>query len=237
MTETLGIRRNWPSVVLMATALAWMVVDSEGLERILRAMFPAERIVLYERQTLGQLLADHMLLVAVAASVAAFIGLALGLLLLTPAGARFRDLILDLANFGQTFPSLAVMALVVPVLGYGWEPVIIALVAYSILPVMLNVVAGIEHVPDHIVDAARGIGMSRTQRLREVQLPLALPVILGGLKNMLIIAVSAATLGAIVGAGGLGVPIMAGVSSFNSALILEGAVPSALIALIIDRSL
>lgn len=237
MTETLGIRRNWPSVALMASVLVWMVADSDGLESILRAMFPTERIVLYERQTLGQLLVDHMILVAVAASVAALVGLALGLLLLTPAGARFRDLILDLASFGQTFPSLAVMALVVPVLGYGWEPVIIALVAYSILPVMLNVVAGIEHVPAHIVDAARGMGMSRAQRLREVQLPLALPVILGGLKNMLIIAVSAATLGAIVGAGGLGVPIMAGVSSFNSALILEGAVPSALIALIIDRSL
>jgi len=79
--------------------------------------------------------------------------------------------------------------------------------------------------------------MSRIQRFRQVQFPLAFPVILGGIKNMLVIAVSAATMGAIVGAGGLGVPIMAGVMQFNSALILQGAVPSALMALIIDRAL
>lgn len=237
MSEGLGIRRNWLSVAIMAGVLAWMVLDQTGLERILRAAFPDERVVVYERQTLGQLMVDHLTLVAVAGTIALVVGLSLGLFLLTPLGARFRDLILNLANLGQTFPSIAVMALIVPAIGYGWEPVIVALVAYSVLPVMLNVVAGVENVPEPVVDAARGLGMSRMQRFRQVQFPLAFPVILGGIKNMLVIAVSAATLGAIVGAGGLGVPIMAGVMQFNNALILEGAIPSALMALIIDRAL
>ncbi len=237
MNQSLGIRRNWLSVAIMSGVLGWMLLNPEGLERILRAAFPDERIVVYERQSLGELMIEHLVLVAVAGGIALAIGLLLGLFLLTPVGARFRDLILNLANLGQTFPSIAVMALIVPVIGYGWEPVIVALVAYSVLPVMLNVVAGVENVPEPVVDAARGLGMSRMQRFRQVQFPLAFPVILGGIKNMLVIAVSAATLGAIVGAGGLGVPIMAGVMQFNNALILEGAVPSALLALIIDRTL
>ena len=237
MSGSLGIRRNWLSVAIMTAVLLWMVVDASGVERLLRVAFPDERIVVYERQTLGQLMVDHLALVAVAAGIALAVGLLLGLFLLTPLGARFRDLVLNLANLGQTFPSIAVMALIVPALGYGWEPVIVALVAYSVLPVMLNVVAGVENVPADVVDAARGLGMSRIQRFRQVQFPLAFPVILGGIKNMLVIAVSAATMGAIVGAGGLGVPIMAGVMQFNSALILQGAVPSALMALIIDRAL
>lgn len=237
MSETLGIRRNWPSVAIMIGVLAWMVIDQAGLERLMGAAFPDERIVVYERQTLGELMIDHIVLVAVAGGIALVVGVLLGLLLLTPLGARFRDLVLNLANLGQTFPSIAVMALIVPAIGYGWEPVVVALVAYSVLPVMLNVVAGVENVPDPVVDAARGLGMSRLQRFRQVQFPLAFPVILGGVKNMLVVAVSAATLGAIVGAGGLGVPIMAGVMQFNNALILEGAIPSALMALIIDRTL
>jgi osmoprotectant transport system permease protein len=144
---------------------------------------------------------------------------------------------MNLASFGQTFPSIAVMAMLVPLLGYGYEPVVVALVIYSVLPVMLNVVAGIENVPAATVDAARGTGMNRVQRFTQVELPLAMPVIMGGIKNMLVIAVGAATLGAIVGAGGLGVPIMAGANEFKPALVLEGAIPSALLALIIDRTL
>jgi osmoprotectant transport system permease protein len=102
---------------------------------------------------------------------------------------------------------------------------------------MINVIAGIANVPEATVDAARGTGMSGRQRFEQVQLPLAAPVIIGGIKNMLVIAVGAATLGAIVGAGGLGVPIVAGAGQFNPALVLEGALPSALLALIIDRAL
>ncbi|MGB4592836.1 MAG: ABC transporter permease [Coriobacteriia bacterium] len=237
MNDGIGIRRNWKSVAVFTAALAWMLFDQAGLGRVLAAVFPRESVVIYERQTLLQMFVDHIGITALASIVALVVGGVLGLGLLTPAGRRFKDVVVNVANFGQTFPSVAVIALVVPAIGYGWEPVVLALVIYSILPVMLNIVAGVSSVPPDVVDAARGMGLSRRQRFAQVELPLAMPVIAGGVKNMLIINVSAATLGAIVGAGGLGVPIIAGIGSFNNALVLEGALPAALLALIIDRSL
>lgn len=237
MNDGIGIRRNWKSVVVLTAALVWMLLDQAGLGRVLAAMFPGESVVIYQRQTLARMFVDHIGITALASIVALVVGSVLGLGLLTPAGRRFKDVVVNVANFGQTFPSVAVIALVVPAIGYGWEPVVLALVIYSVLPVMLNIVAGVTSVPPDVVDAARGMGLSRRQRFAQVELPLAMPVIAGGIKNMLIINVSAATLGAIVGAGGLGVPIIAGIGSFNNALVLEGALPAALLALIIDRSL
>ncbi|MHB1341699.1 MAG: ABC transporter permease [Coriobacteriia bacterium] len=237
MSEAFGIRRHWKAVVVLTAALAWMLLDTAGLARALGALFPSESVILYERQTLLQMFVDHMTVTAIASSIALVAGGFLGLLVLTPAGRRFKDVVVNVANFGQTFPSVAVIALVVPAIGYGWEPVVLALVIYSVLPVMLNIVVGISSVPPDVVDAARGMGLSRRQRFLQVELPLAMPVIAGGIKNMLIINVSAATLGAIVGAGGLGVPILAGIGTFNNALVLEGALPTALVALIIDRVL
>ena len=237
MSEAFGIRRHWKAVVVLTAALAWMLLDTSGLARALGALFPSESVILYERQTLLKMFVDHMTVTAIASSIALVAGGLLGLLLLTSAGRRFKDVVVNVANFGQTFPSVAVIALVVPAIGYGWEPVVLALVIYSVLPVMLNIVVGISSVPPDVVDAARGMGLSARQRFLQVELPLAMPVIAGGIKNMLIINVSAATLGAIVGAGGLGVPILAGIGTFNNALVLEGALPTALVALIIDRVL
>jgi osmoprotectant transport system permease protein len=237
MIEMLGIRRNWPLVAVMTASLLWMTFNQDGFGRLLGLLLPDETVLIYPRATLATLMGQHLVLAGVSGGIALVIGVALGLLLLTPAGASFKDLVVTIANFGQTFPSIAVMALLVPLLGYGWEPVVVALVIYSVLPVMLNVVAGIESVPPAMTDAARGTGMNARQRFLTVQLPLAMPVILGGVKNMLVIAVGASTLGAIVGAGGLGVPILAGANEFKPALVLEGAIPSALLALIIDRSL
>jgi osmoprotectant transport system permease protein len=237
MTPVIGLRRHWLSVTIMTVALLWMTFDQNGFGRVLGVLFPNETALIYERETLATLMGQHLVLAGFSSAIALVIGVTLGLFLLTPAGATFRELIMNLASFGQTFPSIAVMAMLVPLLGYGYEPVVVALVIYSVLPVMLNVVAGIENVPAATVDAARGTGMNRVQRFTQVELPLAMPVIMGGIKNMLVIAVGAATLGAIVGAGGLGVPIMAGANEFKPALVLEGAIPSALLALIIDRTL
>jgi osmoprotectant transport system permease protein len=101
----------------------------------------------------------------------------------------------------------------------------------------VNVVAGIEAVPQSVVEAGRGMGMTRVDRLLQLELPLALPVIMTGVRTMLVILVSAATLGAVVGAGGLGVPIMSGIGSFDNAVVVYGAVPAILLALILDRAL
>lgn len=228
---------HWLVVVGLLAFLAWMVFDQAGFSALLHALVPDQEVVIYPGATLPQLMREQLYLVAVASTIALAVGVTLGLLALSRAGKPFRDVIVNLGNLAQTVPTAAVMALAIPATGYGAKPVIIALVLYSILPIMLNVIVGIEGVQPAALDAAIGVGMSPAQRLLSVQFPLAFPVILGGIKNMLVINVSAATIGAIAAAGGLGQPILAGFFRYNTAFIIEGALPAAVLALFIDRLL
>jgi len=130
------------------------------------------------------------------------IGLALGVFVTRPAGADFFDVIADLANFGQTFPPIAVFVLAVPILGFGFSPTVLALTLYGVLPVLFNTIAGIRSLPANVLESAAGMGMRPWQVLWRVELPLAAPVILAGVRVSVVINVSTATLGAIAGAGG-----------------------------------
>ena len=228
---------HWAAIVGLGVLLAWMVFDVEGFAALLHVVVPGKDVVIYPTVPLTQLMFDQLFLVAVASSISLAVGLALGLLALSRVGRPFRDLIVNMGNLAQTLPTAAVMALAIPATGYGAKPVIIALVLYGILPIVLNTIAGIEGVSPAALDAAEGVGMSPVQRLVSVQLPLAFPVMLGGIKNMLVINVSAATIGAIAAAGGLGQPILAGFAKYNTAFIIEGALPAAVLALLIDRLL
>ncbi len=232
-----GIIRNWPTVAVLTGALLFWTFATPGVEAVLRAVFPTTQRLIYDRSPMWRFLAEHLGLVAISGVAAVVIGVAAGLFVISPLGRPFRDIIMRIANFGQSIPSVAIMALAVPGIGYGWRPVLLALVIYSILPVMVNVVAGIESVPAAVSEAGRGMGMTRAERLMALEMPLALPVIMTGIRTMLVIVVSAATMGAIVGAGGLGVPIMSGIGSFNNAVIAYGAVPPILLALIVDQTL
>lgn len=236
-TYTPGIRRHWKSVsVLLVILLVWVFYTS-GVRSLLGFLFPGSERIVYDRTPLWNLLLEHLALVGIAGGVAVVAGGALGLLITSPLGRPFRRLVLRLASLGQAIPSLALMAIAVPAVGYGSEPVLIALVIYSLLPVMVNVVAGMETVPETLVEAGRGMGMTRWERMRQLELPLALPVIMTGVKTMLVILVSAATLGAVVGAGGLGVPIISGIGAFDNAVVAHGAVPAILLAFLFDRAL
>ena len=228
---------HWGTIVALFVFLAWMVFDEAGFTALLSALVPDQAVVYYPAVPLPTLMAEQLYLVAVASTIALVVGVTLGLLALSRVGKPFRDVIVNLGNLAQTVPTAAVMALAIPATGYGAKPVIIALVLYSILPIMLNVIVGIEGVQPAALDAAIGVGMSPAQRLLLVQLPLAFPVILGGIKNMLVINVSAATIGAIAAAGGLGQPILAGFTRYNTAFIIEGALPAAVLALFLDRLL
>ena len=228
---------HWISVLALAAATLWMTFDLEGFSALLHRLVPGAETVIYPTKALPQLMAEQIAIVAMSSAMALVIGSALGALALTRFGRPFRDLIVSVGSLAQTVPSLAIMALAVPLIGYGAEPVVIALVAYSVLPIILNVVAGIEGVPAEAYDAATGIGMKPYERLLQVELPLARPVIVAGIKNMLVINVSAATMGAVVAAGGLGMPILAGFYEYNSAYILEGALPAIALALLLDRLL
>ncbi len=229
--------RHWGSIVVLAAVTAWMTFDEAGFSRLLHRLVPDEQTVLYPGAPLPVLMLQQLALVALASALTVLLGGALAGLALSRAGQPFRDLITSFGSLAQTLPSVAIMAIAVPVTGYGAEPVIVALVLYSVLQVMLNMLAGIEAVPADALDAAEGMGMAPGQRLRWVQLPLAAPVILAGVRNMVVINVSAATMGAVVAAGGLGVPILAGFQQSNNAFILEGALPAITLALLLDRLL
>jgi osmoprotectant transport system permease protein len=236
-SERTRLASHWGTAAVLLALTLWMTFDTRGFAALLHALVPDADTVLYPTRALPLLMTEQLFLAATASVLALGIGGLLGGFALTPTGRPFRDIIVNVGNLAQTVPSVAIMALAIPLTGYGSEPVILALVLYGILPIILNVIAGIEGVPPAAVDAATGVGMSPRQRFFTVQLPLAWPVILGGIRNMVVINVSAATLGAVVAAGGLGMPILAGFQNYNNAFILEGALPAIALALLLDRLL
>ena len=131
--------------------------------------------------------------------------------------------------------AVAVLAIAVPVIGFGQEPAIIALILYGVLPILQATLAGLTAVPAGVISVAEGMGMSAGQRLRNVELPLAAPVILAGVRTSVIINIGTATIASTVGANTLGTPIIIGLSGFNTAYILQGAVLVALAAIVVDR--
>ena len=174
-------------------------------------------------------------LLAAAASTVAAVGL--GILVTRPAGAQFLPLSRTLVNIGQTFPPVAVLAVAVPLVGFGEKPTLIALFAYGLLPIFENTIAGLRSCPPAVLEAASGMGMSPGQRLRRVELPLAMPLILEGIRLSLVISVGTATIGSTVAAKGLGEVIIAGLLSSNTAFILQGGLVTALMAVLLYDAL
>ena len=205
------------------------------LEPFLNFLFPNQSGgVLFVRSSLFSLTLDHLILSLSASVVSAVIGIFVGILCTRPAGRDFLPLIRDSAALIQTLPPMVVLMLSIPFLGFGFEPVLLALILYSLLPVLNNTISGLENLSRGVIDAARGMGMSRFQILFKVELPLALPVVGSGIRNSVVVNVGTATIAAFAGAGGLGSPIVAGLANNNSAWILQGAVCSALLALLLN---
>ncbi len=163
------------------------------------------------------------------------IGTGAGIAVTRPWGAEFRPLVETIAAVGQTFPPVAVLAIAVPVIGFGLKPAIIALILYGVLPVLQATLAGLGAIDASVTEVAKGMGMSRGQRLRKVELPLAAPVILAGVRTSVIINIGTATIASTVGASTLGTPIIIGLSGFNTAYVIQGALLVALAAIIADR--
>ncbi len=175
------------------------------------------------------LLGQHLYLVAVSTGGALVIGLPLGVLLTRR--PRWRRPVLGLANVFQTIPSLAVFGVLIPVFGIGAWTAITALLVYALLPIVRNTYTGIAGVDPAVREAGRGMGMTGGELLRLVELPLAAPVILAGVRVATVVSVGIATIAAAIGAGGLGVYIFRGVATVDDTLILAGALPAALLAL------
>ena len=193
------------------------------------------RYIIEHPDRMLELTQEHLRLVAISILVAMAIGIPLGILI-----TRLRWLegsVITTTGVLYTVPSLALFAILMPFTGLGPTTVIVALVLYSLLAIVRNTVAGIDDVPSAALDAARGMGMTGSQRLLLVELPLALPVILAGVRVATVAAVGIATVGALLGAGGLGRLIFEGISRMNTDRIVAGAVGASILALVADWGL
>jgi osmoprotectant transport system permease protein len=177
----------------------------------------------------------HLLLVAVSLAFAIMIGVPLGLLL--ERSTSSAEHVIRGVGVIQTLPGIALLAFMIPLLGIGVTPALLALVLYSLYPIVRNTFTAVRDADAAAVDAARALGMTDKQILRQVRLPLAAPVIMAGIRTAAVIDVGTATLAAFIGAGGLGEPIVSGLALSDTRMILSGAIPAALLALAVDTTL
>ena len=175
---------------------------------------------------------QHVGLAFTAVGIACAVGIPLGILITK--NKKLANVVINIANIIQTIPSLALFAFVIPILGIGAKNAIFALFLYSLLPIIKNTYIGIQNVDPAIIEAAKGMGMSRAQILSRVQLALAVSVIMGGVRIAAVTCIGVATIATLIGAGGLGSLIYQGISMVNFNMIFSGAIPAALLALLTD---
>ena len=214
--------------------LALLVLGLPASKPLFAVLFPALDRPLYEQDSFAALLWAHAGIVAVSSAAAALIGIAAGVFVTRAGGREFRPLVETLVAIGQTVPPVAVLAIAVPLIGFGAWPALIALALYGLLPIVRASVAGLESVPSAALEAADGAGMTAWQRLWRVELPLALPVLLAGVRTSVIINIGTATIASTVGAKTLGSPIIVGLSGFNTAYVIQGALVVGLLAVVTD---
>lgn len=219
----------WTAALFIA-----LLFGMPALAPVFRWGFPQVQPPVFSRGSFLELFLSHAGMVLAGSVAATAAGIALAVFATRPAGRDFRALIDTLATVGQTFPPAAVLALAVPALGFGPEPTIVALFLYGLLPILGNAIAGLEAVPAAVLDAAEGMGLSAWQRLRDIELPLAAPVILAGIRVSVTIAIGTAAIGSTVGALTLGTPIFDGLAGNKLPFVIQGAVLTALFAIVTD---
>jgi osmoprotectant transport system permease protein len=193
------------------------------------------RYLWQRRVALGQEIARHLFLVSVSLLAAVVVAVPLGLRLEHSRGAA--ETVIRGVGVLQTIPSIALLAFMIPLLGVGVWPALVALWLYALYPIVRNTYTGVRDADPDAVEAARALGMTPGQVLRHVRTPLAAPSILGGIRTAAVITVGTATLAAFIGAGGLGEPIATGLALADTRLILSGAIPAAMLALLVDAGL
>ena len=226
---------------LLANPVIWVAVlffallfGMPLLEPVFSWAFPGVSRAVFWRSSFLGLWLSHLGIVAAASLAATLIGVGLAVFATRPAGRDFRPIVNALSTIGQTFPPAAVLALAVPAIGFGPKPTLVALFLYGLLPIVQNAIAGLETVPASVREAAEGMGFSPWQRLYKVELPLAAPAILAGIRVSVTIAIGTATIGSTVGALTLGTPIFDGLAANKLPYVIQGAVLVALFAIVTD---
>lgn len=219
--------------------LAWQIVAILAAFAVLVVWLLNADLTETERQTLdpatilGYTL-EHLKLTVISTVIVLIIAIPLGILLTRPSLRRAAPAVRAVANFGQAAPAVGVVVLLAFWLGFGAKTAIVSLVIYAILPVLSNTIVGLQQVDQRIVEAGRGIGMSLMAVLFKVELPLAVPVMLSGIRTALVLLVGTATLATFINGGGLGILITTGVNLNLNVVLITGSLLVALLALTID---
>jgi osmoprotectant transport system permease protein len=216
-----------PLVLLAVCAVLFLWVGQQELGSIERRVLTPAR--------LSSAFVEHMALTIVSTVFVILIAIPLGILLTRPAARAIVPPVIALANIGQAVPSIGILVLLALYWAIGFWPAIVALVIYSNLPVLRNTMVGLQQVDASTIEAGRGMGMTKAAALRKIEMPLAIPVILAGVRTALVINVGTAALATFVSAGGLGEIINAGITSSRPTITLVGSVLTACLALLIDH--
>lgn len=219
---------------LLSLCLLILLLWPPSLEWFLRLLFPTEKVLVYPIKVPHLIVSEHMGIVLATSGLAALAGFMGALVAYLSGSTAMKRLIVISGTFLQTVPPMAVLALLIPLVGFGNTPVFWALFFFGVLPVFHNAYGAMETVSQDVISAAKGIGLSPSQIFFQVTLPLALPGILSGIRSSLIINIGTATIGATMGAGGLGRPIIAGITQFHYSYLMQGALTAAVLALIVD---
>lgn len=220
-------RKLWPLLILAGVGIGFTIYVVE---------FPTDRIVdnYLSYELVGRALGQHVWMVLVSSVLAVATAVPLGVGVSRPALRLLAPVIINVVNIAQTVPSLAILALFMSLLGVGFRSSIFALWLYSLLPIMRNTYAGLRGVSPDILEAARGMGLTPGRVLIRIELPLAWPIILAGIRTAVIINVGTATLASFVAGGGLGDLIVTGLSLMRYQILLAGAVLASCLAIFLD---
>jgi osmoprotectant transport system permease protein len=215
-----------PMFIAGALLALYLFVQNQDLDSIEQRSINADRV--------QELLIQHVQLTAVSTFFVLILAIPLGIMVTRPVARRVTPLVLGLANIGQAAPSIGLLVIFVIIFGTGFQTAVYGLVAYSILPVLRNTMVGLEQVDRNVIEAGRGMGMTRPSVLARIELPLAVPVILAGVRTALVINVGTAALATFINGGGLGDMINNGLKLRRDTVVLTGSVLTASLALTID---
>ena len=221
-------------VVWVGALFIALTLTMDRLAPLFHWLFPELDRPVYTRASFLELALSHAALAGSASLIAVVLGVGAAVFATRPAGQNFAPTVETLTSIAQTFPPVAVLALAVPSMGYGGAPTLLALILYGLLPVTSAALAGLRNIPPATIEAADGTGFSATERLWQIELPMAAPVILSGVRTSTIIGIGTATIGSTVGALTLGSPIIDGLSGSNTAFVIQGTVLVALFAITVD---
>jgi osmoprotectant transport system permease protein len=220
--------------LLVLVVLIAFLLSPQSFAFVFQPLTKDGQPAIYTQNSLLNLTLNHLAIVALATLASSIVAIGLAILVTRPAGREFLPLSRTISNVGQTFPPVAVLALAVPILGFGTAPTLVALFLYGLLPIFENALTGLTTISPEVEESARATGMTETQRLLGIELPIVLPVILAGVRLSVVIGIGTATIGSTVAASTLGEAIISGLINSNLAFILQGGLIVAVLAVLVS---